>query len=182
MAAAVQARLSEGVVRCYMAGDRCAGFGFQKVKALVDATARSVLCEFIRETVPSRKFVDDFANGAARLSGRAGCDASSDEVCPAVAASTDTAATAAGSGRTDTLRHERFPSITFSVETMLESGPLSQAAAAKYRFCLCSAKAKGPRNIVLVATVDRSESHARNSLPELRASIAQPAGVLSGAF
>jgi hypothetical protein len=34
-----QARLSEGVVRCYMAGDRCAGFGHQKVKALVDATA-----------------------------------------------------------------------------------------------------------------------------------------------
>jgi hypothetical protein len=31
-----QARLSEGVVRCYMAGDRCAGFGHQKVKALVD--------------------------------------------------------------------------------------------------------------------------------------------------
>ena len=37
-----QARLSEGVVRCYMAGDRCAGFGFQKVKALVDSpTARA---------------------------------------------------------------------------------------------------------------------------------------------
>jgi Domain of unknown function (DUF6815) len=36
-----QARLSEGVVRCYMAGDRCAGFGHQKVKALVEApTAR----------------------------------------------------------------------------------------------------------------------------------------------
>jgi hypothetical protein len=34
-----QARLSEGVVRCYMAGDRCAGFGFQKVKALVDTPA-----------------------------------------------------------------------------------------------------------------------------------------------
>jgi hypothetical protein len=32
-----QKRLSEGVVRCYMAGDRCAGFGPQKVKALVDA-------------------------------------------------------------------------------------------------------------------------------------------------
>ena len=31
-----QARLSEGVVRCYMTGDRCAGFGYQKVKALVD--------------------------------------------------------------------------------------------------------------------------------------------------
>jgi hypothetical protein len=31
-----QARLSEGVVRCYMAGDHCAGFGHQKVKALVD--------------------------------------------------------------------------------------------------------------------------------------------------
>jgi hypothetical protein len=26
---------------------------------------------------------------------------------------------------------------------MLERGPLSQAATAKYRFCLCSAKAKG---------------------------------------
>jgi len=34
-----QARLSEGVVRCYMAGDRCAGFGYQKVKALVEAPA-----------------------------------------------------------------------------------------------------------------------------------------------
>jgi hypothetical protein len=32
-----QARLTEGVVRCYMAGERCAGFGHQKVKALVDA-------------------------------------------------------------------------------------------------------------------------------------------------
>jgi hypothetical protein len=37
-----QARLTEGVVRCYMAGDRCAGFGHQKVKALVDTpTART---------------------------------------------------------------------------------------------------------------------------------------------
>jgi len=34
-----QARVSEGVVRCYMAGDRCAGFGHHKVKALVDAPA-----------------------------------------------------------------------------------------------------------------------------------------------
>jgi len=34
-----QARLKEGVVRCYMAGDLCAGFGHQKVKALVDAPA-----------------------------------------------------------------------------------------------------------------------------------------------
>jgi hypothetical protein len=34
-----QTRLSEGVVRCYMAGDRCAGFGHQKVKALVDTPA-----------------------------------------------------------------------------------------------------------------------------------------------
>jgi len=34
-----QPRLSEGVVRCYMAGDRCVGFGHQKVKALVDAPA-----------------------------------------------------------------------------------------------------------------------------------------------
>jgi hypothetical protein len=34
-----QTRLSEGVVRCYMAGDRCAGFGHQKVKALVDEPA-----------------------------------------------------------------------------------------------------------------------------------------------
>jgi len=34
-----QARLTEGVVRCYMAGDCCAGFGYQKVKALVDAPA-----------------------------------------------------------------------------------------------------------------------------------------------
>ncbi len=37
-----QPRLNEGVVRCYMAGDRCAGFGYHKVKALVDlAAARS---------------------------------------------------------------------------------------------------------------------------------------------
>jgi hypothetical protein len=37
-----QARLTEGVVRCYMAGDRCAGFGHQKVRALVDSpTARA---------------------------------------------------------------------------------------------------------------------------------------------
>jgi len=34
-----QARLTDGVVRCYMAGDRCAGFGHQKVKALVDDPA-----------------------------------------------------------------------------------------------------------------------------------------------
>ena len=34
-----QVRLREGVVRCYMAGDRCAGFGHQKVRALVDAPA-----------------------------------------------------------------------------------------------------------------------------------------------
>jgi hypothetical protein len=34
-----QARLTEGVVRCYMACDRCAGFGHQKVRALVDAPA-----------------------------------------------------------------------------------------------------------------------------------------------
>lgn len=37
-----QARLSEGVVRCYMAGDRCAGFGHHKVKALVDSPAARV--------------------------------------------------------------------------------------------------------------------------------------------
>jgi hypothetical protein len=34
-----QTRLSEGVVRCYMAGDRCAGFGHHKVKALIDEPA-----------------------------------------------------------------------------------------------------------------------------------------------
>jgi Domain of unknown function (DUF6815) len=34
-----QARLTEGVVRCYMVGDCCAGFGHQKVKALVAAPA-----------------------------------------------------------------------------------------------------------------------------------------------
>eukprot|EP00899_Mesostigma_viride_P022593 jgi/Mesvir1/3518/Mv11994-RA.1 len=32
-----QPRLTDGVVRCYMAGDRCAGFGHQKVKALVES-------------------------------------------------------------------------------------------------------------------------------------------------
>jgi hypothetical protein len=37
-----QTRLSEGVVRCYMAGDHCAGFGHHKVKALVEgSTARA---------------------------------------------------------------------------------------------------------------------------------------------
>lgn len=34
-----QIRLNEGVVRCYMAGSRCAGFGHQKVRALIDAQA-----------------------------------------------------------------------------------------------------------------------------------------------
>jgi hypothetical protein len=34
-----QRRLGEGVVRCYMVGDRCAGFGHHKVKALVDSPA-----------------------------------------------------------------------------------------------------------------------------------------------
>jgi hypothetical protein len=34
-----QTRLGEGVVRCYMAGDRCAGFGYHKVRALVDVPA-----------------------------------------------------------------------------------------------------------------------------------------------
>ena len=34
-----QPRLSEGVVRCYMSGDRCAGFGHHKVKALVNSPA-----------------------------------------------------------------------------------------------------------------------------------------------
>ncbi len=34
-----QARITEGVVRCYMAGSRCAGFGYQKVKALIDSPA-----------------------------------------------------------------------------------------------------------------------------------------------
>ncbi|MET4273004.1 hypothetical protein ABIB68_002424 [Bradyrhizobium sp. F1.2.2] len=34
-----QPRLSEGVVRCYMSGNRCAGFGYHKVKALVDSPA-----------------------------------------------------------------------------------------------------------------------------------------------
>jgi hypothetical protein len=34
-----QPRLSEGVMRCYMAGDRCAGFGYHKVKALVEDPA-----------------------------------------------------------------------------------------------------------------------------------------------
>jgi hypothetical protein len=34
-----QPRLGEGVVRCYMAGDRCAGFGHHKVKALNEQPA-----------------------------------------------------------------------------------------------------------------------------------------------
>lgn len=36
------ARLNEGVVRCYMSGQRCAGFGHQKVRALVEPEARAV--------------------------------------------------------------------------------------------------------------------------------------------
>ena len=36
-----QPRLSEGVVRCYMAGNRCAGFGPQHVKALVEGKPRA---------------------------------------------------------------------------------------------------------------------------------------------
>ena len=171
------------MVRCYMAGDRCAGFGFQKIKALVDATARSVLCEFIRETVPSRKFVDDFANGAARLSARAGCDASSDEVSPAVAASTDTAATAAGCGRTDTLSMKGSPRSRFRRNNAGDrNADLFLRRQLQNTVSACVRPRQRSRNIVLVATVDRTESHARNSLPELRASIAQPAGVLSGAF
>jgi hypothetical protein len=79
-----------------------------------------------------------------------------------VAASADTAATAAGCGRTDTL-NMRFPSITFPAETMLETGMwflFFQAAAAKYHFCSCfSRPMPRSRNIVLVATV-----HAKNSL------------------
>ena len=38
------------------------------------------------------------------------------------------------------VKHERFPSITFPAETMLETGMrflFFQAAAAKYHFCLC---------------------------------------------
>jgi hypothetical protein len=34
-----QTRLTDGVVRCYMAGNHCAGFGHQMVKALVEAPA-----------------------------------------------------------------------------------------------------------------------------------------------
>ncbi|MDN5000483.1 Cj0069 family protein [Bradyrhizobium sp. GCM10027634] len=34
---AFQPRLGDGVMRCYMAGDRCAGFGHHKVKALVES-------------------------------------------------------------------------------------------------------------------------------------------------
>jgi hypothetical protein len=34
-----QTRLNEGVMRCYMVGERCAGFGHQKVKALVETLA-----------------------------------------------------------------------------------------------------------------------------------------------
>ena len=34
-----QVRLTEGAVRCYMAGGRCAGFGHHKVRALVEASA-----------------------------------------------------------------------------------------------------------------------------------------------
>jgi hypothetical protein len=36
---AFQTRLSDGMVRCYMAGDRCVGFGHQKVKALIESPA-----------------------------------------------------------------------------------------------------------------------------------------------
>ena len=36
---AFQSRISEGAIRCYMAGDHCAGFGHHKVKALVESPA-----------------------------------------------------------------------------------------------------------------------------------------------
>ena len=114
-------------------------------------------------------------NGAARLSARAGCDASSDEVSPAVAASTDTAATAAGCGRTDTLSmkgspRSRFPSKQCRRADLFLRRQLQNTVSA------CVRPRQRSRNIVLVATVDHTESHARNSLPELRASIAQPPG------
>src|SRR5215204_5880842 len=52
-----QSRLSEGVVRCYMAGDRCAGFGQQKVKALVDsAAARAVAGPRLYTSNADRRF------------------------------------------------------------------------------------------------------------------------------
>jgi hypothetical protein len=45
------------------------------------------------------------------------------------------------------VKHERFPSITFPAETMLETGMrflFLRAAAAKYRFCSCfSRQCKG---------------------------------------
>lgn len=50
-----QARLTEGVVRCYMTGERCAGFGHQKVKALVDdpaARAQAVSRTYSSNTDP----------------------------------------------------------------------------------------------------------------------------------
>jgi hypothetical protein len=100
-------------------------------------------------------------------------------VLPRSARKRDTAATAAGCGRTDTL------SMKGSLDHVSrrnnagdrDAALFFQAAAAKYRFCLCfSRPGQRSRNIVLVATVDHTESHARNSLPELRASIAQPPG------
>jgi hypothetical protein len=41
--------MTEGVVRCYMASDRCAGFGHQKVKALVDTPAARAEAEYFED-------------------------------------------------------------------------------------------------------------------------------------
>jgi hypothetical protein len=52
-----QARLTDGVVRCYMAGDRCAGFGHQKVRALVDAAeARAAAGPRVYSSNDDRRF------------------------------------------------------------------------------------------------------------------------------
>jgi hypothetical protein len=112
---------------------------------------------------------------------------SSDEVFPAVAASADTAATAAGCGRTDTLSMRGSPRSRFPPKQCWRPGCGSSFFRRQLQntFCSCfSRPMPRSRNIVLVATVDRTESHARNSLPEHRASIAQPpvfSGVLAGA-
>jgi hypothetical protein len=61
---------------------------------------------------------------------------------------------------------------------MLETGMrflFFKAGAAKYRFLLVFFSGmQGVAEYNSSAAVDRTESHAKNSLPDLRASIAQP--------
>eukprot|EP00899_Mesostigma_viride_P011899 jgi/Mesvir1/2070/Mv02323-RA.1 len=80
-----QARLTYGVVRCYMAGDQCAGFGTQKVKA--GSSNRSQTAPNSRRacTRATRAPVSSSCDGSWRRDGRprcASCLASRGTTCP----------------------------------------------------------------------------------------------------